>query len=105
MRTIWIAVAIGLLACSVAYALTPADLTPQEAAVYKTLANDQQAEKSYLVSRDFLRSARAVENKTLPALQMPRQPADYDAKYLSADEQKTVEHAIIMYIAALLNKH
>jgi hypothetical protein len=104
MRTLLIAIAVSLIACASAWAtapisLTPAELTSAEAATYRTL-KDADAQKSFLDTRGFLRLSQKVMAGELPALELPRQPEDYDTDYVTDAEQKIVDDAVLKYVSA-----
>ena len=98
-RLLIAAVAVAALAAS-SRALTPAQLTPDESAAYQGLKDDDDAAKTFLDTRGFLRQCRKVANKTLPAAKLPVQPADYDSQYVSDDEQSVVDDAVMKYVSA-----
>ena len=82
MRALLIAFAVSLIAGPSAWAtapisLSPAELTPAEAATYQTL-KDADAQKSFLFTRGYLRLCQKVLAGELPALDLPSLPRDYD---------------------------
>lgn len=101
MRRLLLAFAVLAVCAGSAKALAPAQLTPDETAVYQGLDGD--AASSYLATRGFLRLCQKVASKSMRSLDLPRKPAGYDAQYLSDEEAAIVKKAVNMYVAARIN--
>ena len=83
--------------------LAPSDMTSAEYATYQSLANDPQAQMSFRDTRAFLHLCQRVEAGKLRALDLPMEPKNYDDKYLSTGERKTVEVVLRLQTDALVN--
>ena len=91
------------LAVSRAQALTAEELTPQEQQRYATLNNDATAQQSYLITRDYVRKAKAVVGGQLAAISMPDEPDEFNAKFLFPGESKTLKSAIQKALSAYID--
>ena len=91
------------LAASGARALTPAELNPQEQQRYAALKSDKAAAESFLVTRDYVRKAKAVVEGKGSAMAFPDEPDQFDAKYLFPGESKTLQKAIQLAISAFID--
>ncbi|MFI5345065.1 MAG: hypothetical protein ACHQ51_01710 [Elusimicrobiota bacterium] len=91
------------LAASNARALTPAELTPQEQQRYATLKSDKTAADNFMITRDYIRKAKAVVEGKGSAMAFPDQPDEFDSKYLFPGESKVLQKAIQMAISAFID--
>lgn len=76
-------------------------LSPAEKQVYQGLAPD--AQKSYSDTREYLHTAQYIVKNPKSALTFPDQPKDFDPTYVSKDEQATIDKALDLNIAAMIN--
>jgi hypothetical protein len=58
------------------------------------------AQKSFIDTRGFLRLSQKVMAGELPALELPRQPEDYNTDYVTDAEQKVVDDAVLKCVSA-----
>ena len=103
MRRLLFVLAAAAFCAAPARALNPNQLTAQERAVYDGLKSDRQAAQQYLDTRDFVKQCQRVVAHSMKALDLPVQPDDFNAQYVSAAEQRTVDKAVDMNVAALIN--
>ncbi len=78
-------------------------MTPADLATCQGLANAPAAPMSFRDTRAFLRLCRQVMMGTLQPIASPKEPKDYDGKFLNAGEKKTVNDALNLQIDAFLN--
>jgi hypothetical protein len=97
-------VALALCASAARAALTSAQLTSAEKQTYAGLKNDGAAAQSFLITREYLRECRKVVEGSLSPGQLPFEPDGFDPNYVSPAEQKIVDKAINMNIAAMLSR-
>jgi hypothetical protein len=78
-----------------------AALTPAEKQVSQGLA--PEAQKGYADTREYVHAAQKVAKGQASALSLPDEPKDFDATYVTADEQKAIDKALDLNIAAMIN--
>jgi hypothetical protein len=91
------------LAAAGAHALTPAELTPQEQLKYAALKGDKTAADNFMITRDYVRKAKAVVDGKGSAMTFPDEPDQFDAKYLFPGESKILQKAVQMAISAFID--
>ena len=76
--------------------LAPSQMTPPELATYRSLG--AAAQMSFRDTRACLRLCQKVVTGRLHAKNLPTEPKDYDKRYLTASEQRTVDDAAFKQI-------
>ena len=82
--------------------MKPEQLAARERRAYDGLKGDPEAASRYLTTRDYLRTCRKVVARTLPALDLPDIPEDFDDAYISETEEKLIDKAVNMNLAAIV---
>jgi hypothetical protein len=100
-RFLFAAAIVLTFAASSSASLTPSQLTPKERATYNSLASKPDDARHFLVTREYLRVCKSTTKAN--ASRLPDIPADYDARFVSADEQKVVDDALDLSFAALVD--
>lgn len=83
--------------------LSPSDMTPAELVTYQGLASDPAAQMSFRDTRAFLHLCQQAMMGTLQPIALPREPKDYDGKFLNAEEKKIVNDVLNLQLDALIN--
>ena len=104
MKKLILGVVLALCVPAARAALTPAQLTSAEKQTYDGLQNDRDAAQRYLATREYLRECRKVVDGSLSAGKLEFEPDEFDSTYVSSAEQKIVDRAINMNIAAMLSR-
>ena len=107
MRTITLQFTLVALfmafAATGAHALKRSDLTPKEEQRYATLAADTTAAENFLITREYVRQADAVVTGKSPAIGLPDEPDQFEAKYLFPGESKMIQKAVVKAISAFID--
>ena len=104
MKTMILGAVLALCASSAGAALTPAQLTSAEKQTYAGLQSDSDAAQRFLITRDYLRQCQKVVNGSLSAAKLEFEPDEFDSTYVNSAEQKIIDRAINLNIAAMLSR-
>ncbi|MDE2489312.1 MAG: hypothetical protein KGM24_00585 [Elusimicrobia bacterium] len=104
MKTLILGAALAFAVSPAMAALTPAQLTASEQRTYQTLRSNPTAAQRFLVTRDYLRDCQKVVDHKMNALMLKYEPDDFDPSYVNNAEQRIVDKAITMNIAAMFNR-
>ena len=80
--------------------LKPEDLTAKEADFYNK-ASDPEVAKNFIITRSYVRLCQKVNDKTMPAEQLPDKPLGFSARYLLSGEATMINHALSDSIIAM----
>jgi hypothetical protein len=101
MRKLALALTILAGAAASAAALSPGDLTPEEQGVYATVKSNPAAAQNFLVTREYVRQARAVVGNPAAAASFPAQPKGFSTRYLLAGDKDAINEAVSLSVAAM----
>ena len=98
-----------LVAFLVSHAVCAASLKPQvppnERAMYADMLKTKPTEaKEYLATREYLSMCRQVVENPQLAIDLVPEPDSYRPDYVTSAEQKVVDRAINLNIAAMLSR-
>src|SRR5258708_20065438 len=94
-----------LISSAVSGASLKPQVPPDERAVYEEmLKNNPTAAKEYLATREYVSTGRQVVANPKLALALPDEPADFNSRYVTKDEQKIMKEAIQKALTAYIRK-
>jgi hypothetical protein len=103
MRRIALTLAVLITSSASAFALTEADLSQPEKQLLSTLKQDSSPVDvaSFLLTRNYVRQAKAALNDSAAALNFHSRPKGFNASYLLAGDEDTINKAVSANIAAM----
>jgi hypothetical protein len=94
-----------LIASVVSAAPIEPQVPPQERAVYEDMVKkNPTGAKEYLATREYLSACRQVVANPKRAIDLAPEPDGYRPDYVNSSEQKIVDQAINLNIAAMLSR-
>ena len=104
LRVLLISVFVLISSAASAVPLEP-QVPPQERTVYEDMVKKNPgAAKEYLATREYLSVCRQVIANPKRAIDLAPEPDSYRPDYVTSTEQKIVDQAISLNIAAILGR-